>query len=104
MLSIPILPFENLVDNITTNTITVPLNTTYLNLKAIFLLIPVAKMQLREGESLKVKSGKIIYPKYFNVPGTIISSRYMNEVRGFIRSIKKAFPTSITMDIGTSVR
>jgi len=101
---LPVVPFEQLVSNITTNTITVPLNTTSLNLKAIFLLIPVKNIKLQDSETLKVKSGKIIYPKYFNEPGMIISARYMTEVRGFVRSEKNAFPTSITMDIGTSVR
>lgn len=103
MQQIPLVPFEKLEP--TTITLTVPLpHITVLNLKAIYLLLPLSPYAIHHTNILRSKQGKVIYPIEYNVPGEILSLRYGEYTRGIKRTNSAAFPTSITIDIGTSIR
>lgn len=100
---IPLVPSFDRLET-TTLTVVSPLEKIQaLNLPAIFALLPVAKIDL----SVSLPKGKFRYPKEWNMPGQIISMRYGPLTRGYKRKRKKdkeAFPTAITLDIGTHYR
>lgn len=91
-----------------TMTVIVKYDVKDINLNALFILLPVTKEKVNDGDSgdfLGKKGGKIIFPQYMNKPGEILSMRWNHQVRGIMRSSKiNKFPNSIVMDIGTSGR
>ena len=100
---IPVGSFDKLYR--TTSTVVFPLpNVTGLNLPAIFSLLTTLVIKNIDQFNFEHKSGKIIYPPEFNIPGEIISMKYGRKFRGVIRSQSIPFPTAISIDIGTKVR
>lgn len=98
---IPVVPFHVL--RATTMTIVVPLRTENLNIRAIFVMLPIIDTHL-DASCIKCKQGKIIYPKELNIPGEIIYARCGEDSKGLVEPEGKAFPISITLVIGTSVK
>ena len=83
---------------ITTTVMIVELNEE-VNEKAIFHLLPITKMVLNK----KRASAKCELP-YCSIPGSIIALKKEFEVRGIVKSEKKGFKHSISIDISTSVK
>jgi hypothetical protein len=83
---------------ITTTTIIVELNKTN-NEKVVFHLLPVTKMLM----SKKCKSAKCELP-FCDIPGSIIALKHYDQVRGIVKSEKKGFKHSISIDISTSTK
>lgn len=62
-----------------------------------FHVLPITRINL----PIKRNSIKCKLP-YCEVPGAILSMKHMGSVRGVIRSVKKSFKNSVTIDISTS--
>lgn len=105
----PVVDFDTLKPN--TMTMIVQYDITDINLDALFTLLPTIDMNtITEAEhqalqTFKKKQGKVVFPASLNIPGTILSMRWKNQLRGISRSLKvNKFPHSILIDIGTSFR
>lgn len=88
-----IVPFEN--HNITTMTMVITLNSA-VNTEAAFLLLPITRVnivQTRESSKCKLP--------HCAIPGSILSMRYRENIRGIIRNNSKPFKNSVTIDIST---
>lgn len=102
-IGLPVFEFSRLKPISTTVIVTYDVD--YLNLPALFALLPVTFQSLPTHLNLQKKQGKIRLPPELNCPGEILSMRYDGQVRGIVRSEKaRSFPHSIIIDIGTSER
>jgi hypothetical protein len=89
-----IVPFEQL--RVTTMTLVIALNS-QANTEAAFLLLPITRINITQSrESTKCKL------PHCQVPGSILSMRYRENIRGVIRNKSKAFKNSVTIDISTT--
>ena len=80
-------------------------NVETINLRAVFIFLPVTSRTIGDGFKIQKKQGKICLPPELNTPGEILSMRFEKQVRGIVRSEEsKGFPHSIIIDIGTSDR
>lgn len=88
-----IVPFEDL--RITTMTLIIKLNTV-VNTEASFLLLPITRINITQTR----ESSKCKLP-HCEIPGSILSMRFRNNIRGVIRNTSKPFKNSVTIDIST---
>ena len=88
-----IIPFEDL--RITTMTLIIKLNTT-VNKEASFLLLPITRINITQTR----ESSKCKLP-HCAIPGSILSMRFRNNIRGVIRNTSNPFKNSVTVDIST---
>lgn len=88
-----ITPFEQLP--ITTMTLVLTLNNS-IHMEAAFHLLPITRISIQQTR----ESSKCKLP-HCSVPGSILSMRYHNNVRGIIRSNAKPFKNAVTIDIST---
>lgn len=94
----PITEFKDL--KIVTMTVIARLHSCRLNLKSIFMLLPVTNRYFPINEK---RSTKVKYPPGFNIQGEITSVTFQNTLRGIRRSKNvSSFPNGIIIDIGTS--
>lgn len=94
-----IVDFDNV--KITTMTVVIPIEGTVI-IENSFPLLPVKKLQLKDGNKGNKKPFKIPWPGSIYA-GSIFSCRYAGITRGLIKSNKKkAFRNSIGVDICTS--
>ena len=89
-----ITPFEQ--HRVTTMTLVVSLNST-VNTEAAFLLLPITRVNIEQTR----KSTKCKLP-HCEIPGSILSMRYRENIRGVIRNKSGAFKNSVTIDISTA--
>ncbi|MEM3857925.1 MAG: hypothetical protein QW478_00820 [Candidatus Micrarchaeaceae archaeon] len=98
----PIYDFDNLKPILMT--LIIEYDVDNLNLPALYVLIPATKLKIHNNSFIK-KQGKIQFPRELNIPGEILSMRYMNNTKGIIRSKKPTcFPNAIIFDIGSTDR
>lgn len=83
---------------VTTTTMIVELNKKN-NEKVVFHLLPITKILLNK----KRGAAKCELPRC-DVPGSIIALKHYDQVRGIIKSEKKGFKHSISIDISTSLK
>jgi hypothetical protein len=88
-----ITPFEDL--QITTMTMIMSL-TNGINTEASFHLLPITRIAIQQTR----ESSKCKLP-HCNIPGSILSMRYRDNVRGVIRSKLNPFKNAVTIDIST---
>src|SRR5579885_830950 len=89
----PIYDFDNLKPILMT--LIIEYDVDNLNLPALYVLIPATKLKIHNNSFIK-KQGKIQFPRELNIPGEILSMRYMNNTKGIIRSKKPTcFPNAI---------
>ena len=89
-----IVPFEQL--RITTMTLIITLNSN-INTEAAFLLLPITRVNINQTR----ESSKCKLP-HCEIPGSILSMRFRDNIRGIIRNNSKPFKNSVTIDISTS--
>lgn len=70
-----------------------------INYEAAYHLLPITKMILSE----KRKSKKCILP-HCSIPGSIISLKSGDQVRGIVKSFKKGFKHSISIDVSIKTK
>lgn len=88
-----IVPFEEL--RITTMTLIIKLSSV-VNTEASFLLLPITRIDIGQTR----ESSKCKLP-HCEIPGSILSMRFRNNIRGVIRNNSKPFKNSVTVDIST---
>lgn len=88
-----IIPYEDLL--ITTMTIVMTLSNG-INTEAAFHLLPITRIAIQQTR----QSSKCKLP-HCEIPGSILSMRYRENVRGVIRSDSKPFKNAVTIDVST---